>query len=112
VNVSDTSPRTSKTMENEDANVKEKRNDTNAGTLSDASRHRTFLRNCLKVRRLTRERERERVNITRERACVQTKVFQKNTKHKRALLLCSRKQRTKERKHSSKCETHRIRGSV
>jgi hypothetical protein len=59
VNVSDTSPRTSKTMENEDANVKEKRNDTNAGTLSDASRHRTFLRNCLKVRRLTRERERE-----------------------------------------------------
>ena len=57
VNVSDTSPRTSKTMENEDVNVKEKRNATNAGTLSDASRHRTFLRNCLKVRRLTRERE-------------------------------------------------------
>jgi len=60
VNVSDTSPRTSKTMENEDANVKEKRNATNAGTLSDASLHRTFLRNCLKVRRLTRVRERER----------------------------------------------------
>jgi hypothetical protein len=59
VNVSDTSPRTSKTMENEDANVKENRNATNAGTLSDASRHRTFLRNCLKVRRFTRERERE-----------------------------------------------------
>ena len=112
VNVSDTSPRTSKTMENEDANVKEKRNATNAGTLSDASRHRTFLRNCLKVRRLTRERE----LTQRERAHVQTtKVFQKNTKHKRALLLlCSRrKERTKERKHnSSKCETHRIRGSV
>ena len=68
VNVSDTSPRTSKTMENEDANVKEKRNDTNAGTLSDASRHRTFLRNCLKVRRLTRERERELTE--RERAHV------------------------------------------
>ena len=68
VNVSDTSPRTSKTMENEDANVKEKRNATNAGTLSDASRHRTFLRNCLKVRRLTeRERERELILILRER---------------------------------------------
>ena len=68
VNVSDTSPRTSKTMENEDANVKEKRNATNEGTLSDASRHRTFLRNCLKVRRLTRERERELTE--RERAHV------------------------------------------
>ena len=102
VNVSDTSPRTSKTMENEDANVKEKRNATNAGTLSDASRHRTFLRNCLKVRRLTeRERERERVNINikRERESKCPNVFQKNTKHKRAL--CSRKERTKERKHTN-----------
>lgn len=85
VNVSDTSPRTSKTMENEDANVKEKRNATNAGTLSDASRHRTFLRNCLKVRRLTeREREKVNINIKRERESKCPNVFQKNTKHKRA----------------------------
>ena len=116
VNVSDTSPRTSKTMENEDANVKEKRNATNAGTLSDASRHRTFLRNCLKVRRFTRERERERVNIKRESACVQTtKVFQKNTKHKRAKAFAVfEKKRKNERKKTqlSECETHRIRGSV
>jgi len=65
VNVSDTSPRTSKTIENEDANVREKRNATNAGTLSDASRHRTLLRNCCfcccRVRFYEdRERERER----------------------------------------------------
>ena len=46
VNVSDTSPRTSSTMENEDANVAENRNATNAGTLSEASRQSTFRRNC------------------------------------------------------------------
>ena len=63
VNVSDTSPRTSKTIENEDANVREKRNATNAGTLSDASRHRTLLRNCcllLSRAFLRGQRERER----------------------------------------------------
>jgi hypothetical protein len=60
VNVSDTSPRTSKTIENEDANVREKRNATNAGTLSDASRHRTLLRNCCLCCCVREERERER----------------------------------------------------
>ena len=71
VNVSDTSPRTSSTMENEDANVAENRNATNAGTLSEASRQRTFRRNCFVFSLFTsfftsftsskeRERERER----------------------------------------------------
>ena len=66
VNVSDTSPRTSSTMENEDANVAENRNATNAGTLSEASRQRTFRRNCFVfrlrrlLRRFLRRRKRER----------------------------------------------------
>ena len=60
VNVSDTSPRTSSTMENEDANVAENRNATNAGTLSEASRQRTFRRNCCVFRRRRRKREREK----------------------------------------------------
>ena len=69
VNVSDTSPRTSSTMENEDANVAENRNATNAGTLSEASRQRTFRRNCFVFSlfasfftsfTLSKERERER----------------------------------------------------
>ncbi len=69
VNVSDTSPRTSSTMENEDANVAENRNATNAGTLSEASRQRTFRRNCFVFSLFTsfftsftssKERERER----------------------------------------------------
>jgi hypothetical protein len=99
VNVSDTSPRTSKTMENEDANVKEKRNATNEGTLSDASRHRTFLRNCLKVRRLTRERE--RVNIKRESARVskRRKCFKRIPNINARFFCCVReekKERTKE----------------
>ena len=74
VNVSDTSPRTSSTMENEDANVAENRNATNAGTLSEASRQRTFRRNCFVfrlrrflrrfLRRRKRERERERDGVT------------------------------------------------
>ena len=63
VNVSDTSPRTSSTMENEDANVAENRNATNAGTLSEASRQRTFRRNCFVFRR-RRKRERERDGVT------------------------------------------------
>jgi len=98
VNVSDTSPRTSKTMENEDANVKEKRNATNEGTLSDASRHRTFLRNCLKVRRLTRERE--RVNIKRESARVSKRKCFKRIPNINARFFCcvreEKKERTKE----------------
>ena len=71
VNVSDTSPRTSSTMENEDANVAENRNATNAGTLSEASRQRTFRRNCFVFRlrrflrrRRRRKRERERDGVT------------------------------------------------
>ena len=56
VNVSDTSPRTSSTMENEDANVAENRNATNAGTLSEASRQRTFRRNCFSSSSKERER--------------------------------------------------------
>ena len=71
VNVSDTSPRTSSTMENEDANVAENRNATNAGTLSEASRQSTFRRNCFCFSFVTsfvtsfftsssKERERER----------------------------------------------------
>ena len=66
VNVSDTSPRTSSTMENEDANVAENRNATNAGTLSEASRQSTFRRNCFVfrlrrlLRRFLRRRKRER----------------------------------------------------
>ena len=73
VNVSDTSPRTSSTMENEDANVAENRNATNAGTLSEASRQRTFRRNCFVFSLFTsfftsftssKERERERDGVT------------------------------------------------
>ena len=66
VNVSDTSPRTSSTMENEDANVAENRNATNAGTLSEASRQRTFRRNCFVFRR---RRKREREKEMASRAC-------------------------------------------
>jgi len=96
VNVSDTSPRTSKTIENEDANVREKRNATNAGTLSDASRHRTLLRNCCfcccRVR-FYEDRERER-----ERGEFQTVRASNNT------------QKKKERKLKTK--THRVGGTV
>ena len=84
VNVSDTSPRTSSTMENEDANVAENRNATNAGTLSEASRQSTFRRNCfvfrclrrLLRRFLRRRRKRER---ERERDGVITSAFYTST---------------------------------
>jgi hypothetical protein len=116
VNVSDTSPRTSKTMENEDANVKEKRNATNAGTLSDASRHRTFLRNCLKVRRLTRERERERELILREREREREHVSKRVSKEYQQHIInarcCVREKKEQKKENTTKCETHRIRGSV
>ena len=99
VNVSDTSPRTSKTIENEDANVREKRNATNAGTLSDASRHRTLLRNCCfcccRVR-FYEDRERERGEFQTVRATTNECVKQH-----------AKKERTK-----LKTKTHRVSGTV
>ena len=76
VNVSDTSPRTSSTMENEDANVVENRNATNAGTLSEASRQRTFRRNCcccfccFSSSSSSSSKEREREKEWRQNECV------------------------------------------
>ena len=60
VNVSDTSPRTSSTMENEDANVAENRNATNAGTLSEASR-------LLLEEKRNGEKERERDDVKQKK---------------------------------------------
>ena len=97
VNVSDTSPRTSKTIENEDANVREKRNATNAGTLSDASRHRTLLRNCCCVVLFERrERERE-VSFKRLQRRVRRQQQQKKERNKTGKL---------------KTKTHRVGGAV
>ena len=75
VNVSDTSPRTSSTMENEDANVVENRNATNAGTLSEASRQRIFRRNCCCCccccfSSSSSSKEREREKEWRQNECV------------------------------------------
>ena len=86
VNVSDTSPRTSSTMENEDANVAENRNATNAGTLSEASRQSTFRRNCFCFSFVTsfvtsfftsssKERERERKRWRHESAFYTSTTF-------------------------------------
>ena len=87
VNVSDTSPRTSSTMENEDANVAENRNATNAGTLSEASRQRTFRRNCFvfRLRRLRRRRrrKREREKEMASRACFTSTTFTHSTRREK-----------------------------
>ena len=93
VNVSDTSPRTSSTMENEDANVAENRNATNAGTLSEASRQSTFRRNCFVFRcsrrllrrflRRRRKREREKEMASRARFIHQRLLLIKERERKR-----------------------------
>ena len=114
VNVSDTSPRTSSTMENEDANVAENRNATNAGTLSEASRQSTFRRNCFVFRclrrllrrflRRRRKRERERKRWRHERVL-----------HHQRLLLEEKRNGEKERERDDvkqKKTAHRIRPAV
>ena len=95
VNVSDTSPRTSSTMENEDANVAENRNATNAGTLSEASRQSTFRRNCFLFFVVhvvcyvvfyvvvEREREREKEMASRARFIHQRLLLKEREKEER-----------------------------
>ena len=109
VNVSDTSPRTSSTMENEDANVAENRNATNAGTLSEASRQSTFRRNCFCFSFVTsfvtsfftsssKEREREK-----EMASSRARFI-----HQRLLLIKERERKrreTKERERETTTQT-------
>ena len=94
VNVSDTSPRTSSTMENEDANVAENRNATNAGTLSEASRQSTFRRNCFCFSFVTsfvtsfftsssKERERERKRWRHHERVLYINDFERERERKR-----------------------------
>ena len=92
VNVSDTSPRTSSTMENEDANVAENRNATNAGTLSEASRQSTFRRNCFCFSLFasfvtsfftSSSKEREREKEMASRACFTSTTFTQRERKRR-----------------------------
>ena len=98
VNVSDTSPRTSSTMENEDANVAENRNATNAGTLSEASRQSTFRRNCFVfrlLRRLLRRFLRRRRKREREKEMASSRA---RFIHQRLLLIKERERKRRETK--------------
>ena len=120
VNVSDTSPRTSSTMENEDANVAENRNATNAGTLSEASRQRTFRRNCCCCccfSSSSSSKEREREKEWRQNECVSCQRLlrilssneRKETERKEEK---KRRQRQKKRDDKKKRKAHRIRRAV
>ena len=116
VNVSDTSPRTSSTMENEDANVVENRNATNAGTLSEASRQRTFRRNCCCCcccfsSSSSSSKEREREKEWRQNECVSCqrllRMLSSNERKE-----TERKEEKKRRQRQKKRKAHRIRRAV
>ena len=116
VNVSDTSPRTSSTMENEDANVVENRNATNAGTLSEASRQRTFRRNCCCCcccfsSSSSSSKEREREKEWRQNECVSCqrllRILSSNERKE-----TERKEEKKRRQRQKKRKAHRIRRAV
>ena len=108
VNVSDTSPRTSSTMENEDANVAENRNATNAGTLSEASRQSTFRRNCFLffvvhvvcyvVFYVVVERERERKRWRHERVLYINDFYSKRERKRRETKERERRRRRRKQK--------------
>ncbi len=109
VNVSDTSPRTSSTMENEDANVVENRNATNAGTLSEASRQRTFRRNCCCCcccfsSSSSSSKEREREKEWRQNECVSCQRLLRICSHHR-----TREKRNRERKEKKRTKAKKTR---
>ena len=120
VNVSDTSPRTSSTMENEDANVVENRNATNAGTLSEASRQRTFRRNCFVfrsrrlLRRFLRRRKREREKEMASRACFTSTTFTQRERERGERIKRERDDDANKKRNfdHNKKTAHRIRPAV